>query len=289
MARPTELRHPKPIPPSRVDGRMVARAFALLLLPLAACASVASAPPPPLPDPPLRAPEPRRASPRIASPDDGNPTIQGPPESPVAGSITPSVDPHAPKGSRPATPRRVVPIVTGCSGPALVLDATFSSCACDERDDYILADGSLVVRAGSSCGARHPEELGPPPRVTVSLSSNRVAPNETVTLAVVLANDTAASRRYRAIPRVASARFVRPSGEPIPTNMGSSTSGTYAEEALFELPPAGTATITLEATASISRYEGKRAVTVGLPPGAYAIEVDLGSLGGKKLLPVDVR
>lgn len=184
-------------------------------------------------------------------------------------------------------PPRVVDVAAACSGPALRLDATLEACACREIDEHLAPDGHVVRRAGTSCGAAHADEAGPPPRLTLALEKPTVAPGDVARVTVTLENDGPRARRYRVDDRRLAARLVHADGTVIP--IGSGWDGSYREEALFALPPSGKAVLVLEASTSLWTEAGKGPSSAPLPRGTYAVEVRLGSLGGTKLLPIEVR
>ena len=181
-------------------------------------------------------------------------------------------------------PPRVIDVPAGCEGAALRLDATLTSCACAEQDTKVAADGHVMVRAGTSCGAPHADEAGAPPRLTLTPESPTVAPGGVARVTVTLENDGPRARRYRVEDRRLAARFVNADGSLLPAIHG--WDGSYREEALVALPPGGKAVLVLEAAAT---QETPAAGKSPLPRGKYAIELRLGSLGGTKLVPIEVR
>lgn len=184
-------------------------------------------------------------------------------------------------------PPRVVDVAAACSGPALRLDATLEPCACHEIDERQEPDGHVARRAGTSCGAPHADEPGPPPKLTLALERPTVAPGGVARVTVTLENDGPRARRYRVDDRRLAARLVHADGTVIPVGLG--WDGSYREEALFALPPGGKAVLVLEASTSLWTEAGKGTLSAPLPRGPYAVEVRLGSLGGTKLLPIEVR
>lgn len=142
------------------------------------------------------------------------------------------------------------------------------------------------MRAGDWCGPPLDEERGPP-ETSARLEKVVLSPGEPARVRIVLRNPGAELRVYRARRRYLRARFVKPSGQLLSTaGLGS---GPYNDEALLELSPGGTATIMLEVSAKVARWRGRDFVTEPLTPGSYAVEVDLGSLGGQRLLQVEVK
>jgi len=168
-----------------------------------------------------------------------------------------------------------------------VLDAEMSACACHERDVQTLPNGQQTVRAAEVCAGR-PSPDDPRPTVTLSLESPYVCPTEAARVIVVFENPDTTPHVYRAIQRQALARFVQESGAPLArVALGS---GPGNDEAMFELAPGGTATMLVEAPASPAVWlDARTAARKPLKPGRYAIEVNLGSLGGRRLVPIEVR
>lgn len=226
------------------------------------------------------------AAPEAAPPRSASPTESAPSAAPTVESVPslrlgatfPPPKPHA------VPVPRVIDVPAGCEGAALRLDATLTSCACAEQDTKVAADGHVMVRAGTSCGAPHADEAGPPPRLTLTPESPTVAPGGVARVTVTLENDGPRARRYRVEDRRLAARFVNADGSLLPAIHG--WDGSYREEALVALPPGGKAVLVLEAAAT---QETPATGKSPLPRGKYAIELRLGSLGGTKLVPVEVR
>lgn len=219
-------------------------------------------------------------APRATSAEAAPPPVEKPPAL-RQGATFPPPKPYV------IAPPRVVDVASACSGPELRLDATFEPCACQERDERLAPDGHVMVRAGTSCGAAHADEAGPAPKLTLTLEKPTVAPGGVARVTVTLENDGPRARRYRVADRRLAARLVHADGTVIP--VGSGWDGSYREEALFALPPGGKAVLVLEAGTSAWTNEGKGTLSAPLPRGPYAVEVRLGSLGGTKLLPIEVR
>lgn len=225
--------------------------------------------------PPEASPPP--STPHATSAEAAPPQVERPPALRQGASFPP------PKPSV-LTPPRVVDVAAACSGPELRLDATLEACACHEIDERLAPDGHVVRRAGTSCGAPHGDEAGPAPRLTLALEKPSVAPGGVARVTVTLENDGPRARRYRVEDRRLAARFVNADGSLLPAIHG--WDGSYREEALVALPPGGKAVLVLEAAAT---QEKPAAGKSPLPRGKYAIELRLGSLGGTKLVPVEVR
>ena len=185
-----------------------------------------------------------------------------------------------------ASVSRVSPVAAACRGSALELPPDLDPCACDKVQTFVSPSGSTSIRAGDWCGPPLDEEKGPPETVA-RLEKVVLAPGEAARVRIVLRNPEAETRVYRARSRYLWARFVKPSGQLLSTvGLGFSH---YSDEAMIELPPGGRANVVLELPGMVARWRGKEVVTAPLGPGAYAVEVDLGSLGGKRLLPVEVK
>jgi hypothetical protein len=218
---------------------------------------------------------------------------------PEAASPGPSARPSPTGGkaaSKPASPSdalvdpapgsRTSPVPSACRRRALELPPDLEPCACDQQQTFVSATGATSVRAGDWCGPPLDEEKGPPD-TTAHLEKVVLASGEAARVRVELHNPTQEVRVYRASRRYSWARFVKPSGQLLSmTGLGSSS---YNDEALVELWPLGTATFWLEVPGKVPRYRGKKVVLEPLPPGSYAVEVELGTLGGKRLLQVEVR
>jgi hypothetical protein len=192
-----------------------------------------------------------------------------------------------PPKPRTLAPPRVVGVPAACSGPALLLDAKLEACVCGEPDEWLADDGHVVTSAGTGCGAPHADEAGPPPRLTLALERPTVASGGVARVSVTLDNDAPLARRYRVHDRRLAVRFMRADGTALPAVLG--WDGSYREEALIALPAGGRAVLVLEAEASMWPARNGRYVRKPLPPGKYAIEVRLGSLGGTHLVPIQVR
>jgi hypothetical protein len=181
---------------------------------------------------------------------------------------------------------RSSPVADACRGRALELPPDFEPCACDQVQTFVSPTGATSIRAGDWCGPRLDQEKGPP-ETSVRLENVVLAPGEPARLRIVLRNPEAETRVYRARSRYLWARFVKPSGQLLSTvGLGFSH---YGDEAMIELLPGGRANVVLEVPGMVARRRGKDIVTAPLGPGAYAVEVDLGSLGGRRLLPVEVE
>ena len=191
-------------------------------------------------------------------------------------------DPH----EEPSPGSRTSPVPSACRGRALELPPDLEPCACDKQQTFVSATGATSVRAGDWCGPPLDEEKGPPD-TTARLEKVVLASGEAARVRVELRNPTREVRIYRAMSRYSWARFVKPSGELL--SMAGLSSGRYSDEALVELWPGGTATFWLEVPGQVPRERGKNVVLEPLPPGSYAVEVALGTLGGKRLLQVEVK
>lgn len=150
-------------------------------------------------------------------------------------------------------------------------------------------DGRMQHTAGKSCGLPHPDESGPAPRLTLQADSPSVTPGEVARVTATLVNDGPSARRYRVHDTRIGARLVNADGTPLPRLEPPQWDGSYREEALFALPPGGQAVLVLEAEASTWKTQGGSTARAPLPPGKYAIEVRLNSLGGTRLVPIEVR
>jgi len=187
-------------------------------------------------------------------------------------------------------PPRLIEVPAACSGPALRLEADLAACRCGEPGVLFEPDGRVQHTAGKSCGLPHADERGPAPRLTLQADSPAVAPGEVARVTATLVNDGPGARRYRVHDTRIGARFVQVDGTALPHHGDAgSWDGSYREEALFALPAGGKAVLVLEAEASTWKSQGGSTARAPLPPGKYAIEVRLSSLGGTRLVPVEVR
>lgn len=196
-----------------------------------------------------------------------------------------------------ASAPRMVPVASACRGARLTLDGAMldgerSPCSCSERDVRTRPDGRLEERAGTWCGPAHASETR---SADVSALAERtvLAPGEGTRVTLRVRNPSAQPAVYRLATRHLSARFVLPSGAPLED--AALSSGPYNDEALFELEAGGSLEITLQVRGTYSRHarrgQGATVDDVPLAPGAYAIQVFTGGLGGvdSKLVPVEVR
>ncbi len=181
---------------------------------------------------------------------------------------------------------RSSPIAAACRGGTIELPPDLEPCACDKVQTFVSPSGSTSIRAGDWCGPPLDEEKGPP-QTSARLEKVVLSPGEPARIRIVLRNPDAELRVYRATRRYLWARFVKPSGQLLST--AGFGSGSYNDEAVLELSPGGTATVVLEVPGQVARWSGKDIITAPLAPGSYAVEIQLGSLGGKRLLPIEVK
>ena len=212
---------------------------------------------------------------------------RSPPPPVLPSPATTIAPPFVPRSAPPSPPLPPSAVADVCRGARIVLDAEMSACACHERDMRLMPNGQWMERAGEVCAYR-PSPDAPLPTVTVSLEKSAVSPTEDARVLVVFENRDAETHVYRALQRYTTARFVQANGALLPrVSLGS---GPGSDEAMFELAPGGTATMVVEARHSPAVWLDARTVARRpLRPGTYAVEVQLGNLGGVRVLPIEVR